>query len=176
MFLVAQELPYPSGAPQIIPCICGNIIAPSLVFGAMFCISLFVLLSFFNWSLYFVVIWFTALITPLVYSYFSSYSSDYLSGIFILFVIQLWLPLWYIHTFRLTALITPLVFSYFSSYSSDYPSGIFILFVIQLWLPLWYLHTFRLTALITPLVSSYFSSLRNCVGLISLNTWYNKRG
>ena len=112
MFLVAQELPNPSGAPQIIPCICGNIIAPSLVFCAMFCISLFVLLSFFNWSLYFVVIWFTALIIPLVYSYFSSYSSDYLTGIFILFVIQLWLPLWYLHTFRFTALITPLVSSW----------------------------------------------------------------
>ena len=69
----------------------------TFVFYVVFCRSLFVLLSFFFWSLCCLSFDIRLLITPLV-------SSDYPFGIF-------WWPLWYL-------LMTPLV-------SSDDPFGIF---------------------------------------------------
>ena len=112
------------------------------------------------------VMWFTVLITPLISSNLSCWSSYCLS-----FELPFWLPLWYLQTFLVCHCIAChsssrsdyhfnifklFFFGYCIAchviYRSDYPFDIFKLFLLVIVLPVkWF------TVLITPLISSNFS-------------------
>ena len=87
------------------------------------------------------VMWFSVLITPLIYSNFSCWSLYFLSC-----DLPFWLPLWYLQTFLVGHCIACHV-----SYRSDYHFDIFKLFLLVIVLPVMWV-----IVLITPVISSNF--------------------